>query len=102
MKKSNANSFKGQPNEMIEKGLKSLYLFPTSVEEVDEFECNSGNTPLILHERLKNLDFMDKHKNIQWGLKEKPLGMAAREGNELPEAIKQKILNDIDNHKQSK
>lgn len=104
MKKKANNSNDDQQEKMIEKALSTGgFLFPTTVDEVKEFERIYGTTNVILPQELQEPTFLDaatenkgKAKVIKFPSEN--FAMAAREGSsKLPIELKHKIIQDIKN-----
>lgn len=99
--RNNQKSNQNQQEKMIDYALKTGgFLFPQTVEEVEEFERIYGNTDVILPIELNDLTFYkesEKSENVIRMCNDK-FAMAAREGiSKLPKEIQQKIIDDIMN-----
>jgi hypothetical protein len=101
-KRISNKSVNSQQNKLIEQALKTNgFLFPTTVEEVNEFERIYGTTDVILPCELQEPFFLPSTSKKRSGyIVEKipadNFAMAAREGStELPKEMKRKIINDI-------
>lgn len=85
-----------QQEEIIQRTLKTGgFLFPESVEEVEAYERVFGETNFMLPEDLQEPFFLDFEIDVK-----KPtvtlnnfniIAMAARDGKEIPENIKEKM-----------
>lgn len=102
MKKKTNNSNDDQQDKMIEKALSTGgFLFPTTVDEVKEFERIYGTTNVILPLELQEPNFLNAAAESNTKVIKFPsenFAMAAREGSsKLPSELKDKIIQDIKN-----
>lgn len=107
MKNGTTDSNEKEQNLNIEKLLRTNgYLFPETVDEVDEYERKFGNTNIILPDDMQTPSFLEKaisrlsQKDLNKIKKaNENFAIAARseKGTELPEHIKKQMEADRNN-----
>ena len=78
----------------IQKALKTGgFLFPTTTNEVENYEHKYGSTDIILTEELQEPNFLlNEHGNLNNNESQGTIAMAARDGkNSIPDYIKERM-----------
>lgn len=94
MKKHNADKFESSLQQALKGG---GHLFPTSDEEVKNFERLYGSTDIEMPEKFKTPDFILSSLKKETVIKEEATyAMAARSGKKLPKEVMKNMRKDRD------